>query len=762
MPEHQQEQRGHDPDQQLPVRQRDLVAVARHQDELALQHRGNRLVARALGDLHEIRQQDRHSDRRNQRRQPVRAAQRPVGDPLDRPVDERGQHHGDDEHDDERHHHRADAEPRGDDQIGDERDEGRHHEHVAMGEVHHADDAEHHGVADGDQAVDGAQRDSIDELLDEHFHASSVPAIIAVPTLQVLTGRLWRGNGRGNCSRNPRFRIFRRPVRRVNDCRNQRHKRNTLRRAPMNATTDRTKSEDFIGAPDRPFTGKEYLESLRDGREIYVYGERVPDVTAHPAFRNAARTIAKLYDALHDPATKGVLTCPTDTGNGGFTHKFFRVAHSREELIGQRDAIAAWARMSYGWMGRTPDYKASLMNTLGANYAFYDKFAANAKAWHRRAQNHVLFMNHAIVNPPVDRAKAADQVKDVFITIQKETDAGIYVSGAKVVATSSALTHYNFLGQNAAMPINDSDLAVMFIAPMNAPGVKLFCRTSYELTASVMGTPFDYPLSSRFDENDAIFVFDNVLIPWEDVLLHRDIEKIKVFYLRSGFLNGFQFQGCTRLAVKLDFMVGIIAKALRATGTEDFRGNQAMLGEVIAWRNLFWAISDAMAMNPVPWVGDTVLPNAQSGASYRVFAGDAYGRVKEIVQKIVASALIYLPSSVLDFENPDIDKYLAKYVRGSHGIGYRERIKVMKLLWDAVGTEFGGRHELYEMNYAGNHEDIRIQAMWNARGSGALDQMIALADACMADYDEHGWTGTTWVNPDDVSNFGLRRARAAE
>jgi 4-hydroxyphenylacetate 3-monooxygenase len=523
----------------------------------------------------------------------------------------------------------------------------------------------------------------------------------------------------------------------------------------------RTKAEDFT-ATDRPFTGKEYLESLRDGREIYIYGERVDDVTSHPAFRNAARTIARLYDSLHDPATRPALTCPTDTGNGGFTHKFFRVAKSREELIGQRDAIAAWARMSYGWMGRTPDYKASLMNTLGANNAFYDKFAGNAMNWHRRAQNHVLFMNHAIVNPPVDRAKAPDQVKDVFITIQKETDAGIYVSGAKVVATSSALTHYNFLGQNAAMPINDSDLAVMFIAPMNASGVKLFCRASYELMASVMGTPYDYPLSSRFDENDAIFVFDNVLIPWEDVLLHRDIEKIKVFYPRSGFLNGYQFQGCTRLAVKLDFMVGIIAKALRATGAEEFRGNQAMLGEVIAWRNLFWAISDAMAMNPVPWVGDTVLPNAQSGASYRVFAGDAYGRIKEIIEKIVASALIYLPSSAKDFENPEIDKYLARYVRGSHGIGYRERIKIMKLLWDAVGTEFGGRHELYEMNYAGNHEDIRIQAMWNARSSGALDSMIALAESCMADYDENGWTGTTWVNPDDVSRLPAGRERAAE
>ena len=239
------------------------------------------------------------------------------------------------------------------------------------------------------------------------------------------------------------------------------------------------KFEDCIGKKGRPFTGAEYLESLRDGREVWIYGERVEDVTAHPAFRNAARSLARLYDALHDEKHKAVLTCPTDTGSGGFTHRFFRVGRSREDLLAQREAIAHWARMTYGWMGRTPDYKAALMNTLGANFAFYDKFADNAKAWYKRAQENVLFMNHAIVNPPVDRGKPAEQVKDIFIAIQKETDAGVYVSGAKVVATSSALTHYNFLGQNAAMPINDSDLAIMFIAPMNAPGVKLLCRTSY-------------------------------------------------------------------------------------------------------------------------------------------------------------------------------------------------------------------------------------------------------------------------------------------
>jgi 4-hydroxyphenylacetate 3-monooxygenase len=497
----------------------------------------------------------------------------------------------------------------------------------------------------------------------------------------------------------------------------------------------------------RPFTGAEYVESLRDRREVYIDGERVGDVTSHPAFRNSVRSLARLYDALHDPQTREVLTSPTDTGSGGYTHKYFRVARSREDLMAQQRAIALWSRLTYGWMGRTPDYKASLMNTLGANAEYYGQFAANARSWYRRAQENVLFMNHAIVNPPVDRGRPTSEVKDVYVTIQRETDAGVIVSGAKVVATAAAITHYNFLGQNAATATSDPDLAIMFILPMDAPGVKLICRNSYERIASDLGSPFDYPLSSRFDENDAIFVLDNVLIPWENVLVHRDPEKILSFYPRSGFLNGFCFQGCTRFAVKLDFICGLVARALHAAGGDEFRGNQALLGEIVSWRNLFWSLSDCMAANPQPWVGDALLPNLQAGLSYRVFAPDAYSKIKEIIEKIVASALIYLPSSVKDFSNPAIDPYLKRYVRGSNGIGYKERIKIMKLLWDAIGSEFGGRHELYERNYAGNHEDIRIQALTGARRNGTMDQMTALVDECMAEYDEHGWTDTTWLNP---------------
>src|SRR5258708_17974971 len=229
--------------------------------------------------------------------------------------------------------------------------------------------------------------------------------------------------------------------------------------------------EQHIADPSRPFTGAEYIDSLKDGREVYINGERVRDVTTHPAFRNPGASPARLYDALHEPERKDVLTCPTDTGSAGFTHRYFRVARSPEELKAQQVAIAEWARLTYGWMGRTPDYKAALMNTLGANAEYYGQFAGNARAWYKRAQEAVLFMNHAIVNPPRAPGRPTSAVKDVYVTIEKETDAGVIVSGAKAVPTAPAITHYNFLGQNAPTATTDPDMTITFILPMYAPGV---------------------------------------------------------------------------------------------------------------------------------------------------------------------------------------------------------------------------------------------------------------------------------------------------
>jgi 4-hydroxyphenylacetate 3-monooxygenase len=503
----------------------------------------------------------------------------------------------------------------------------------------------------------------------------------------------------------------------------------------------------------RPMTGEEYIEALRDGREIYLYGERVEDVTTHPAFRNSVRMTARLYDALHDPKTRDVLTCPTDTGSGGYTMRFFRSARSAKDLLGDRDAIAAWARLTYGWMGRSPDYKASFLGTLGANADFYDPFRENAERWYRESQEKVLYWNHAIIHPPVDRNRPADDVGDVFVHVEKERDNGLIVSGAKVVATNSAITHLNFIA-HYGIPLKKKEFALICAIPMGSPGMKLICRPSYSMTAAVMGSPFDYPLSSRLDENDTMFILDRVLVPWENVFVYGDLEKASSFFPLSGFFPRAMFHGCIRLAVKLDFLCGLLLKALDITGSKDFRGVQARLGEVLAWRNMMWALTDSMAHNPDPWVGDSVLPNENGALAYRWFMTVGYPRVKEIIEQDLGSALIYSNSHAADFKNSEIRQYLDRYARGSNGYDAVERIKVMKLLWDAIGTEFGSRHELYERNYGGNHEAVRTEILAAQEASGLTQNYRQFADQCLREYDLDGWRVADLINPDDVNVIG--------
>ena len=526
--------------------------------------------------------------------------------------------------------------------------------------------------------------------------------------------------------------------------------------ASSEAAAPRTDDRTTPANPQMPMTGDEYINSLKDDREVWIYGERVKDVTTHPAFRNSIRMAARLYDAMHKPELQDKLMVPTDTGSGGKTMSFFRTPHSVEDLKKDRVAIETWARMSYGWLGRSPDYKAAFLGTLGGMPDFYEPFQDNAKRWYKESQEKVLYWNHAIINPPVDRHLPPDQVGDVFMKVEKETDSGLIVSGAKVVATGSAITNYNFIA-HYGLPIKRKEFALICTVPMDAPGVKLISRASYSHQAAVMGTPFDYPLSSRMDENDSVFVFDKVLIPWENVFAYGDVEKINNFFPQTGFINRFTFQGVIRLATKLDFIAGLLMKALEIAGTQDFRGVQTRVGEVLGWRNMFYALIDGMTLNPDAGPNGTVLPKLDYGLSYRMFMAIGYPRIKEIIEQDVASGLIYLNSSALDFKTPEIRPYLDKYVRGSDGVEAVDRVKLMKLLWDSIGTEFGGRHELYERNYSGNHENVKAEILFAAQAQGTTDYMKGFADQCLAEYDLDGWTVPDLISNEDVSLF-LKRS----
>ena len=167
---------------------------------------------------------------------------------------------------------------------------------------------------------------------------------------------------------------------------------------------------------------------------------------------------------------------------------------------------------------------------------------------------------------------------------------------------------------------------------------------------------------------------------------------------------------------------------------------QANLGEVIAIRNLMWGLSDAMCKSPDPWENGAVQPSLLYGMAYRTFTPYFYPRVKDIVESVVASGLIYVNSNAADFKSDEIRPYLEKYLRGSNGVPALDRMKIMKLLWDAMGSEFGGRHELYERNYAGNNEQIRYEnlavADFEIPGMGSMTQMLeGFAEQCMSEYD---------------------------
>ncbi len=495
-------------------------------------------------------------------------------------------------------------------------------------------------------------------------------------------------------------------------------------------------------ARTKPLTGEEYLESLRDGREVFIEGEKVKDVTEHSAFRNSARSIARLYDAMHDPDQSEKLLGVDRFGIT--THKFFMPSYSPDELYAARDAIAVWARLSYGFMGRSPDYKAAFMATLGAAPEFYSPFEANAEAWYRRYAEQVLFLNHVLINPPIDRNKAVHEVEDVYLHAVKERDDGIVVRGTKMLATGSALTHATFVAQNAAVNLEkgkSEDYALVFIAPMDTPGMKLISRRSYEDSAQ---SPWDNPLSSRFDENDAVVIFDNAFIPWENVLVFRDIDKATGFYAASGFMNRYTLQSGTRLAVKFDFVCGLIAQALEANGTAEFRSVRAQLGELMGWGSLMWALTSALALDPEEGPGGMAIPRLEYAVLVRLFGAMAWPKVEQVAGEILGGSPLVIPSSYRDLQSEELRPLIDRYYRGSTGSAH-DRIKLFKLLWDAIGSEFGSRHTFYERNYGGSPELVRLNVIDFAKERGRLDEMAELVKSCMSEYDLDGWTKGPWV-----------------
>jgi len=446
-------------------------------------------------------------------------------------------------------------------------------------------------------------------------------------------------------------------------------------------------------------TGSQYIESLRDGRAVYIDGKKLDNHVDHPAFRNAIRTVAGMYD--FQAANPELMTFESP-GNGKQVNRAWQMPRTREDLALRAEAHLAWARLTGGWIGRSPDHVPSAFVGMMAGievFENYDKERARAlQGYYEWARDNDIALTYTIVNPQGDRSRdVGDQgVKYHSLGVVDEDAEGITVRGAKMLGTSAVLAQECLVGVQNPLKPEDGIYALSFAIPLAAKGVKILSRRSYEQAAS---SEFDYPLASRFDENDALVYFDDVKVPWDRVFVYQRPEMCGAMFHKTAAEAMMNLQSQARFTVKLQFLLGVARRITETTGTINLPPVQDMLGKLVAQAmavdgNFRAIVGDPLERNG-HWVpkGTRVYSATATGqALYPQFVNDIRG--------LVGGGVIMLPSSVEDFGDPEMAALIEQTQR-SAAVDPVGRVKLMKLAWDALGSEFGSRHTQYEMFYSG-------------------------------------------------------------
>ena len=447
-------------------------------------------------------------------------------------------------------------------------------------------------------------------------------------------------------------------------------------------------------------TGKDHLASLRDGREVWLRGTRVEDVTRHPAFRNSVASSAALYDFQAAPENRELMTFEVDGGRR--VNRAWQLPRSLAELTRRRRALEAWAELHYGFMGRSPDHVASCISGMFMGAGLFDAYspprAAALRDYYAYARDNDLFLTYVIINPQADRSKPAHGQEDELHSagVVDEDAEGITVTGAKMLATSGIMANEVFVTCIQPLQQGDERYAISFAIPMNAKGLKVLSRKSYEEAAPSV---FDNPLASRFDENDALLYFDEVKVPWERVFIDRDIEMtLKQFHGTPAHVYQ-NYQCQIRLGVKLRFLVGIARRIAEANGILAFPQVRETLGQLAAEADMVDGMVLAMEARGAE-AGGWYVPDRHLLYSAQVLTQQLYPKIIGTLRDLAGGGMIMLPSGVEDFANPELRALIGKTQR-SPAMAPEERVKFFKLAWDAVGSEFASRHTQYEMFYAG-------------------------------------------------------------
>ena len=451
-------------------------------------------------------------------------------------------------------------------------------------------------------------------------------------------------------------------------------------------------------------TGQEYINGLKEHpREVWIDGERVEDVTTHPALRNGVKSVAALYDMQHDPELREAMTYASPT-TGDPVGLSFMIPQTVEDLERRRNMMTRWAWASCGMMGRSPDFLNVIFAAWAGASDFFaqdrPEFKQNVSNYYEYIRENDLTLTHALLNLQRRRgASATDTVsEEVALTVVKETGGGVVLRGSRLLATlgpiSDELAIYH--AGNHRMDEEAQRQSFALSIPCDTPGLRFLCRESFDVGRS----HFNHPLGSRFEEMDATIFFDDVLVPWDRVFLLGNVDMCNRIGSATQSQGHSGHQVLTRCLVKAEFILGLADLMVETLGSGTVPHVQEQVAELITQRDILKACLRASEADAAPNQWGVMSPaTAPLQAGRAQFGRTMYPRMVEIIQLLGTSSLMALPSEA-DFDAPfapQLNQYLATDTSNA-----RDRTKLFHLAWDASCSSFSGRQVLYERMFGGN------------------------------------------------------------
>ncbi len=443
-------------------------------------------------------------------------------------------------------------------------------------------------------------------------------------------------------------------------------------------------------------TGKEFLAGLRSKREVWVGDDRVDDVASHPAFAGAARTLAALFDLQHRAANACLMPDPETGEPINVSHM---IPRSRADLERRHACLERIAEFTVGLMGRTPDY----MNVTFAGFAgradewavnANDNGAANLVAYQKLLRRNDLSLTHTIIHPTIDKSKgdAPQAGNDVALHKVADTDHGIIVRGARILATLAPFADEIAVYPAVPLPEGADAYALSFCIPADAPGLKFLCRDSCSTAPNL----FDHPLSSRFDEQDAFVIFDDVEIPRDRVFINANRGAYNTVMTTGWYPNVMQ-QTMIRAQTKLAFAYGL-ATRMAETINDVSPATKQMLGEIWTYAEFTRAAVHSAEAGAFEYGNGVWFPDGRPLAALRAALPTWFPRVGEIITLIGSHNLLAAPTEA-ELADSKLRPLIERYLRGAGDVSAEQRARIFRLAWDFVGTALASRNELYERFY---------------------------------------------------------------